>query len=330
VALLGALPADDEPEGDAERSLALVDGAERVQDYAGRSKSGATIKAYASGWRDFLGFCAERALSPLPASDSTVALYLSAMADRGAKAATIARRLVVISQAHKGADLPSPTTSSLVHRVHAGVRRTIGTAQPGKAPALVADLRAMLQKVPATRVGLRDRAVLLLGFAGAFRRAELVSLDVADLEFSSAGLIVTLRRSKTDQEGKSRRLGIPFGSSESTCPVRAIQAWLETARITDGPIFRPLDRFYRVQPQRLSDKAVALIVKRRAKAVGLDPKRYAGHSLRAGLATSAAAAGASERVIMSQTGHRSVDMVRKYIREGSLFRENAAASLAGL
>src|SRR5450631_1096372 len=187
----------------------------------------------------------------------------------------------------------------------------------------------MLEKLPATRVGLRDRAVLLLGFAGAFRRAELVSLDVSDLEFSSAGLIVTLRTSKTDQEKSGRRLGIPFGSTEATCPVRAVQAWLETARIVDGPVFRPLDRFQRVQPTRLSAERVALIVKRRAKAVGLDPARYAGHSLRAGLATSAAAAGASERVIKSQTGHRSADMVRKYIREGSLFSDNAA-SLAGL
>jgi integrase len=187
----------------------------------------------------------------------------------------------------------------------------------------------MLDRLPGTRVGLRDRALLLVGFAGAFRRAELVSLDVADLEFSSAGLTVTLRRSKTDQEGKSRRLGIPYGSSEATCPVRALQAWLETAHIQDGPIFRPLDRFQRVQPTRLSAERVALIVKRRAKAVGLDPARYAGHSLRAGLATTcAAAAGASERVIMSQTGHRSADMVRRYyyyIREGSLFAANPAA-----
>ncbi len=212
-------PADQAPDAAADRWLAtLQDAAERVQDYAGRSKSAATIKAYASGWRDFLEFCQTRGLSALPATDQTVALYLTAMADRAAKAATIARRLVVISQAHKGADLPSPTTSSLVHRVHAGVRRTIGTAQVGKAPALVADLKKMLDRLPGTRVGLRDRALLLLGFAGAFRRAELVSLDVADLEFSSAGLIVTLRKSKTDQEGKSRRLGIPYGSSEATLP----------------------------------------------------------------------------------------------------------------
>src|SRR5258707_1555130 len=217
-------PADQPPDAAQERALAtLQDAAERVQDYAGRSKSAATIKAYASGWRDFLQFCAERDLSALPASDQTVALYLSAMADRGAKAATIARRLVVISQAHKGADLPSPTTSSLVHRVHAGVRRTIGTAQVGKAPALVADLKRMLDRLPGTRVGLRDRALLLVGFAGAFRRAELVSLDVADLEFSSAGLVGTLRLSKTDQEKGGRRIGLPFGSSVATCPLHAAQ-----------------------------------------------------------------------------------------------------------
>ena len=183
-------------------------------------------------------------------------------------------------------------------------------AQAAQAPALVSDLKQMLQALPGTRVGLRDRAVLLLGFAGAFRRFELVSLDVADLEFSQAGLVVTLRKSKTDQEGKHRGIGIPYGSSEATCPVRSLQVWLAAARITDGPVFRSLDTFQHVQPARLSDKAVALIVKRRAKAVGLDPARYAGHSLRARLATSAAAAGASERLIMAQTGHRSADMVR--------------------
>ncbi len=245
------------------------------------------------------------------------------------QAATIARRLVVISQAHKAADLPSPTTSSLVRRTHAGIRRSIGTAQAAKAPAVVSDLKRMLQKLPNTRVGLRDRALLLLGFAGAFRRSELVALDVGDLEFSSAGLVVTLRRAKTDQEAAGRRIGIPYGSNEKSCPVRSLQAWLESARISQGPVFRSLDKFHRVQNRRPSDKTVARIVKRRAAAVGLDPDRYAGHSLRAGLATSAAAGGASDWVIMAQTGHRSADMVRRYIREGNLWRENAA-SLAGL
>jgi integrase len=311
-------------------ALATVEtAAERASEYASRSKSRATIDAYAAGWRDFLQFCQRRAAVPLPATDETVAGYLAELADAGLKAATIARRLVVISQAHRAADLPSPTTSSLVRRTHAGIRRSIGTAQASKAPAVVADLKKMLDTLPGTRVGLRDRALLLVGFGGAFRRSELVALDVGDLDFSSAGLVVTLRRSKTDQEGRSRRIGIPYGSTEKHCPVRSVRLWLESARIVDGPVFRALDRFQRVQTGRLSDKAVARIVKRRAAAVGLDPDRYAGHSLRAGLATSAAAGGASERVIMAQTGHRSADMVRRYIREGNLWRENAA-SLAGL
>jgi integrase len=318
-------------DGEGPGALAqLADPAERAHAYAGRSKSEATIRAYAAGWRDFLSFCEQQGAAALPATDQTVAAYLAHLADRQAKAATIARRLVVNSQAHKAADLPSPTTSSLVSRTHAGIRRALGTAQNGKAPAVVDDLKRMLEKLPPTRVGLRDRALLLLGFAGAFRRSELVSLDIADFEFTRAGLIVTLRKSKTDQEGKSRRLGIPYGSSDNTCPVRSLQAWLESARIVDGPVFRSLDRCHRVQPGRLSDKAVALVVKRRAKTVGLDPARYAGHSLRAGLATSAAAAGASERVIMSQTGHRSADMVRRYIREGSLFGPSNPAGMVGL
>src|SRR5207302_6760475 len=139
---------------------------------------------------------------------------------------------------------------------------------------------------------------------GACRRTSLIAWNGDALKFSSAGLAVTLRRTKTDQEGRSRRIGIPYGSSERSCPVRSLQAWLETARITDGAVFRSLDKFQRVRPRRLSDKAVARIVKRCAKAVGLNPDRYAGHSLRAGLATSAAAGGASERAIMAQTGHR--------------------------
>jgi integrase len=325
-------PADgSSASSDAVPSLAtLADAAERANQYAGRSNSQATINAYAAGWRDFLNFCDRRGALALPASEETVAGYLAEMADAGRKAATIARRLVVISQAHRAADLPSPTTSSLVRRTHAGIRRAIGTAQTAKAPAVVSDLRRMLQKLPSTGVGLRDRALLLLGFAPGFRRSELVSLNLEDLEFSSAGVAVTLRRAKTDQEGRSRRVGIPYGSSDKTCPVRSLQAWLETAHIKEGAVFRSLDKFQRVQPRRLSDKAVARIVKRRAKAVGLDPERYAGHSLRAGLATSAAAGGASERAIMAQTGHRSTDMGRRYIREANLFTADNAASLAGL
>lgn len=156
------------------------------------------------------------------------------------------------------------------------------------------------------------------------RRSELVSLDVADVTEGCDGLTVRLRRSKTDQEGAGRNVGIPFGSNPATCPVRAWRAWLEVSGITEGAAFYPVDRHGRIRPTRLSAPAVALVLKRHAARAGLDPGDVAGHSLRAGLATSAAAVGVPERVIAEQTGHKGTAMLRRYIREGSLFRENAA------
>ncbi len=320
VSQLATIPPD--------RSLAqLAEEVRRAQDYAGRAKAPATKRAYAAGWRDFLAWTDARALDARPATPDTVALYLADLAQRGVKASTIARRLVVISQAHKEQDLPSPTVSNAVRRVHAGIRRSHGTAQDAKAPAVVDDIKRMVEQLPHSHLGQRDRALLLLGFAGAFRRSELVALDVADLNVTRAGLVVTLRHSKTDQEGAGRRIGIPYGSSRATCPVRSVQAWLAAAMIKEGPIFRAVDRFGRVQPGRLSDKAVARTVKRWAAKAGLDPTRYAGHSLRAGLATSAAAAGVEERKIAMQTGHTSLVILRRYIRDGDLFRGNAAGAV---
>ena len=176
-------------------------------------------------------------------------------------------------------------------------------------------------------LGLRDRALILLGFAGAFRRSELVALDIEDCTFGKDGLTVTLRRRKTDQDGAGRKIGIPYGSNPETCPVRTIQSWTEQAGIACGPLFRSTNRHRRIQAGRLSPVDVARIVKKLAERAGLDPAKFAGHSLRAGHATSAAIAGASERSIMNQTGHRSVKMVRRYIRDGSLFRENSAGKL---
>src|SRR3954470_7552764 len=184
-------------------------------------------------------------------------------------------------------------------------------------------------------IGIRDRALLLLGSAGASRRSELVAVDVdaADaaraghIEIGRAGITVRLMRSKTDQEGQGQAFGIPFGAKPATCPVRVVQAWIKAAGIQSGPLFRSVNRHGQVSADRLSDKGVALVVKRCAEAAGLDPAKFAGHSLRAGLATSAAMAGVEERVIMSQTRHRSTTMVRRYIREGSLFRENAAGKV---
>jgi integrase len=207
-----------------------------------------------------------------------------------------------------------------------GISRTTGTEASQKAPLLPSELKAMLEALPQSVSGGRDRALLLVGFCGAFRRSELVGLNVEDVARVEDGLKINLRRSKTDQEGKGRNVGLPFGSSASACPVRALAAWLEESRIETGAIFRGVNRHGRIGG-RLTDRAVALIVKRAARLVGIEASRLAGHSLRAGLATAAAKAGKSSRSIMKQTGHRSERMVARYIRDASLFTENAAAGL---
>jgi len=203
----------------------------------------------------------------------------------------------------------------------------MGTAAVQKAAALTDDIKAMVAMTDGGLIGARDRAMILLGFAGAFRRSELIGLDVADCDFGKDGLTITLRRSKTDQDGRGRKIGIPYGSNPETCPVRTAQAWMEQSGITGGPLFRSITRHGRLRPGRLAGIDVARVVKKLAVRAGLDAVKYAGHSLRAGHATTAAIAGASERSIMAQTGHRSVQMVRRYIRDGSLFRENSAGKL---
>lgn len=299
--------------------------ARQAHDYAAHSRAANTQRAYRNDWHDFTSWCKTQGLQPLPAAPQTIALYLTARAETH-RVSSLQRRLSAISQAHQAAGFPPISTrEEPLHSVWMGIKRAKGTAQEGKAPVVTEDLRRMVATLPDSLLGIRDRALLLLGFAGAFRRSELVNLDVADVNMTRDGVIITLRRSKTDQEGQGQKIGIPYGSNPATCPVRALEAWLEASGITEGPLFRPINRHGQLQDKRLSDKAVALVVKRQAEAAGLDPSKYSGHSLRAGLATAAAAAGASERAIMRQTRHRSVLMVRRYIRDGSLFRENAAA-----
>ncbi len=300
--------------------------AERAREYISQSKAENTIRAYRSDWAHFEGWCAAHGLVSMPATPATIGMYIADMAET-AKPSTINRRIASISQAHQAAGHETPTKGAEVKTVWAGIRRSRGIAQNGKAPTTTTEVRAMVGCLPVGLLGVRDRALILLGFAGAFRRSELVSLDVEDVEFTREGAVVTLRRSKTDQEGQGRKVGVPFGSNLNTCPVRALRAWLGASGIKSGPLFRSVNRHGQLQQDRLTDQVVALVVKRQIAAAGLDPDMYAGHSLRAGLATSAAMAGASERAIMAQTGHKSVNMVRRYIRDGSLFRENAAASV---
>jgi site-specific recombinase XerD len=310
----------------ADVPIALVDLGDVANEYARRSRAEATVKAYRSDWRAFVAWCDQHAATALPAAPTTVAAYLADHAGT-LKAATLRRRLTSIGVAHGAAGHRDPADDARVKAVWAGVRRTHGTAQHPKEAAVTSDIKAMVASLPDSALGRRDACLLLIGFATGMRRSELVALDVDDVADTPDGLLVTITRSKTDQAGEGRQVGVPYGSNPITCPVRAWRAWLATAAIDSGPLFRPIDRFGRIADARLSAQAVALIVKRAAAAAGLDPARYAGHSLRSGMATSAARAGATELEIMNQTGHRSLPVLRRYIRRGSLFTDNAAAKL---
>lgn len=297
----------------------------QAHDYAHASRSSATWRAYASDWRHFANWCAAHDLQALPAKSSTLSLYLTDLATRY-KVATIERRLASISQMHQLQGHTSPTSSADVRTVFAGVRREHRHPQKQKDAMVTSLLRLVVAALPESIAGQRDRALILVGFASALRRSEIAALDVANVEEAPEGLVLTVLKSKTDQEGHSRRIGIPYGSSLATCPVRSLRSWLKASGISEGALFRGVDRHGNVTG-RLSGHAVAAIIQRSAARAGLDAQKFAGHSLRSGLATSAATAGVSERIIMKQTGHRSVQMVRKYIREGELFTANAAAQV---
>ena len=299
---------------------------EQAREFIRASKAENTLRGYQSDWREFCAWCEGHGAGPLPASPETVASYIAECTGR-LKVGSVQRRLNAIAEAHKAAGLDSPTAAGMVKNTMKGIRRTLGTAPVQKVPTLTDDIRAMVDATDAGLIGARDRALILLGFAGAFRRSELVALDIEDCAFGKDGLTVTLRRSKTDQQAAGRKVGIPYGSNPETCPVRTVQAWLELAGQSARPLFRAISRHGHVRPRRLSPIDVARVVKKLADRAGLDAAKYAGHSLRAGHATSAAIAGASERSIMNQTGHRSVQMVRRYIRDGSLFRDNSAGKL---
>ena len=295
--------------------------------YDAAAHADATRTAYTSDAQCWMRWLEGEGVNATGATPAHVAAYLAHLADTGHAAATIDRRLVAIRALYRAAGLEDPTKSDAVTRTRRGIRRTIGTAQREARPVLLEDLCAMLRTLPATLLGARDRALLLVGFAGAFRRAELAGIRAEDLEWSDRGLVVTLRRSKTDQEGAGRTVAIPFARSASRCPVRALRAWLEAAGIASGPVFRSVNRHGKVNDKAITPKAVALVVKRTAEAAGMDADRLSGHSLRAGLATAAAMAGADERSIMQQTGHRSTAMVRRYIRQAEQWTNNAAGAV---
>ena len=306
-------------------SLALQHVFARAKDYAAQSRAPRTREAYRKAFAAFGRWVESSGLPPW--APETVAAYLTHLADAGKKPSTLEVCLSALSEAARVAGQPSPRLAACVRAVRSGIRRTHGTASAQKAPLLPGQLRKILAALPDGLLGARDRALLLLGFAGALRRSELVALETRDVEWVEDGLKVTLRRSKTDQEGAGETIGIPYGSSPQVCPVRALRAWLAASVTTSGAIFREVDRHQRIGETPLTGRSVARIVKRSAAAAGIEASALSGHSLRAGLATAAAKAGKSERTIMRQTRHRSEKMVRKYIREAELFEDNAAAGL---
>jgi integrase len=292
---------------------------EAVCAYVGVGIAPATRRAYKADLEHFRDWGGD-----IPTTDIQLAAYLAQQAPI-LKVATLTRRLAAISIAHKAQRLPSPTSSPLVRATMRGVRRGHGTAQRQAAPLLREDLFVVLGAMGDRLKDLRDKALLLVGFAGGLRRSELVAINVIDFERVREGVVLTIRRSKTDQDGVGRKIGIPFGRTIH-CPVKAVENWLSIARIEDGPVFRPVDRHGRLAG-RLSGEAVALILRDRMAAAGFDPQGYSGHSLRAGFATSATRAGVSTFKIRQQTGHASDAMLSRYVRDGELFLGNAAGIL---
>ena len=299
----------------------LIDEIRQVNEFLLAEIAPATRRAYASDFRTFSRWCQKKQLVNLPASSEAVALFISAEAAQGIKPSTIIRRLAAIRYAHESAGHLSPTRELLVTATNKGIRRSVATAPEQKHPATVELVRRLVSHCPDTLAGLRDKAMILTGFAGAMRRSELVALQVADIQFMDKGMRVTIRNSKTDQEGIGQVIPIYKGSNLRV--VETLQLWLQRSNITQGPIFRPFTKSGRLRDKVLSDRSVALILKHYVTAEGLDPSAYAGHSLRSGFLTSAAQRGASIFKMLEVSRHKKVDTLRSYVRMAEEFDDHA-------
>ena len=261
----------------------------------------------------------------LPATPETIASFVAQRAETLA-VATLVRRLAALSKLHDAYGFVNPVRTELVKATMRGIRRSKGIAQREAAPLMKEDLFSLLAKLGNRPKDLRDKSLLLIGFAAALRRSELVALNVDDVQFVRQGVIITIRYSKTDQEAAGRQVGVPFGRSR-WCPVKALEDWMAHAAITEGPIFRLINRHGHIFPQRMKPEAVSIVMRERVASIGLNRDLYSGHSLRAGLASSAAEAGVASWAIRRTTGHRSDQMLNRYIRLGDLFQHNAAGAV---
>jgi integrase len=307
----------------AKLPAALTELVDQARDYVAAARSDNTRRGYDSDWRMFADWCASQGLEAMPPTPQTVALYLTAHAGT-LKVSTLQRRLSGLAHAAKQAGHDLDTRNVVLRDLWRGIKRTHGTAPSKKAPTVTPVVLAMLVAVSEGLQGIRDRALILTGFAGAFRRSELAALELRDLAFGPDGVAITLRRSKTDQEGEGAKVGLPHGHHRGSCPVAALRAWIEAAGLTEGRVFRSINRHGQVGGG-LSDKTVVRIVKRLTDAAGLDAASYSGHSMRSGFATSAA--NLPERLLMKHARWKSVTIARGYIQEASLFVDNPAGKI---
>ena len=291
------------------------------------SKANNTVRAYKSDFDDFRLFCAQNGFKALPSEPKIVSLYLTHLSTKNIKMSTLKRRLVSIGVIHrlKGQYLDTKHPSIIENIM--GIKRRKGSIQKGKKPLLINELKQIINVIDEYKVEeikkFRDRSILLIGFSGGFRRNEIISLDYDDLDFVTEGLKINLKRSKTDQFGEGSVKGLPYFDNSQYCPVISLKKWIEVSNIGSGPLFRRFSKGSKLTDNRLTDQTVALLIKKYLKLAGIESKNYSGHSLRSGFATSAAESGADERSIMAMTGHKSTEMVRRYIKEANLFKNNA-------
>ena len=290
------------------------------------SKANNTIRAYKSDFNDFSLFCARNGFKSLPSEPKIVSLYLTHLSTKEAKMSTLKRRLVSIGVIHKLKGHYLDTKHPSIIENIMGIKRRKGSIQKGKKPLIISNLKILINVIDQYNnheiMRLRDRSIILIGFSGGFRRNEIVSLDFDDLDFVSEGLKINLKRSKTDQFGEGSVKGLPYFDNSQYCPVLSLKKWIEISKIDTGPLFRRFSKGSKLTINRLTDQTVALLLKKYLKLAGIESKHYSGHSLRSGFATSAAEAGAEERNIMAMTGHKSPEMVRRYIKEANLFKNN--------
>ena len=290
------------------------------------SKANNTIRAYKSDFQDFHAFCFKHGLQSLPTEPKIISIYLTYLSQKF-KVSTLKRRMVSISAFHKLKGFYLDMKHPIIIENLLAIRRKYGSYQIGKKPLLINNLKLIINVIDTIIVNklkqLRDKSLILVGFAGGFRRAELVSINFEDLEFTEEGLKINIKKSKTDQFGEGMIKGIPYFQNKMYCPVVNLKKWLEISKITTGPIFKRFSKGLSLTNKRLTDQSVALIIKEYLNLAGIDNKNFSGHSLRSGFATVAADSGADERSIMAMTGHKSSQMVRRYIKEANIFKNNA-------